>query len=87
MLLHVISWNACEVKNYSILAALKSYVSHQHPQVIFIQEGFMVVLYLGKRLPRLLATFRMFTSPEMVSSVTFIPPFLTTLSTVLLMMI
>lgn len=39
--LHVLSWNACGITNWAKLTALKGYVHHHHPDVIFIQEAFV----------------------------------------------
>ena len=44
-MLHIISWNACGVRDIARLATLKSYVYQHHPTVIFIRE-----VYVGHRL-------------------------------------
>ena len=41
MKLHIISWNACGIKSYDKLAALKGYVVVHTPDVILIQEAFV----------------------------------------------
>lgn len=41
MKLHIISWNACGIKSYDKLAALKGYVAVHTPDVILIQEAFV----------------------------------------------
>ena len=46
MRLHIISWNACGLKTFPKLTSLKTYISHHHPDVIFIQEAFV-----GGRVP------------------------------------
>lgn len=41
MQLHVISWNACGITHWLKLSALKGYVYHHHPDLIFIQEAYV----------------------------------------------
>ena len=48
MELHVISWNACGIRDLARLTALRGYVYRHNPTVIFIQEAFVGPL-LGER--------------------------------------
>ena len=41
MKLHVISWNACGITNWTKLTALKAYIHTATSQVILIQEAFV----------------------------------------------
>lgn len=77
MMLHVISWNACGVKTQPKITSLKACVGRHHPDIILIQEAFVVVRYLGQRLPISRVIYHTPTMSEMVLSHTFITPSLT----------
>lgn len=49
--LHIISWNACGIKNQSKFTSLKTYVGRHQPHVIIIREAFVGCQLVGENAP------------------------------------
>ncbi|XP_076044779.1 uncharacterized protein LOC143027381 [Oratosquilla oratoria] len=71
MELRVISWNACGIRDYMRLAALKGYIYKNNPTVIFIQEAFVGPL-LGERQAPTLSGYVSYVHPVRNGLITYV---------------